>query len=57
MFTLEGFRNTAWFLTCYQFFVYAILSFIHLGFTGLGQRRLLIIIHIIFIIIIIIFYF
>jgi adenosine 3'-phospho 5'-phosphosulfate transporter B3 len=39
MFTLKGFDNTAWFLTCYQFFVYAILSFIHLGFAGLDQRR------------------
>lgn len=39
MFTLKGFDNTAWFLTCYQFFVYAILSFIHLGFSGLEQRR------------------
>ncbi|UJR14986.1 hypothetical protein I4U23_001964 [Adineta vaga] len=39
MFTLKGFDDTAWFLTCYQFFVYAILSFIHLGFAGLDQRR------------------
>ncbi|CAF0889261.1 unnamed protein product [Adineta steineri] len=39
MFTLKGFDNTAWFLTCYQFFVYSILSFIHLGFAGLDQRR------------------
>ncbi|CAF3226659.1 unnamed protein product [Rotaria socialis] len=39
MFTLDGFENTAWFLTCYQFLVYAFLSFIHLGITGLDQRR------------------
>ncbi|CAF1151736.1 unnamed protein product [Adineta ricciae] len=39
MFTLKGFDNTAWFLTCYQFFVYGILSFVHLGFAGLDQRR------------------
>jgi len=39
MFTLKGFDNTAWFLTCYQFFVYAILAFIHLGFAGLEQHR------------------
>ncbi|CAF1409503.1 unnamed protein product [Rotaria magnacalcarata] len=39
MFTLDGFENTAWFLTCYQFLVYAFLSFIHLGIAGLDQRR------------------
>jgi len=39
MFTLKGFDNTAWFLTCYQFFIYGILSFIHLGVAGLEQRR------------------
>ncbi|CAF3851403.1 unnamed protein product [Rotaria sp. Silwood1] len=39
MFTLDGFDNTAWFLTCYQFLVYATLSFIHLGISGLEQRR------------------
>jgi len=45
MFTLQGFENTAWFLTCYQFFVYAILAFVHLGFAGLDQRRFLIILY------------
>ncbi|CAF1545762.1 unnamed protein product, partial [Rotaria sordida] len=40
MFTLDGFDNTAWFLTCYQFLVYAVLSFIHLGISGLEQRRI-----------------
>jgi len=39
MFTLNGFDDTAWFLTCYQFFVYAILSFIHLNIAGFNQRR------------------
>ena len=39
MFTLEGFDNTAWFLTCYQFFIYGILAFVHLGIAGLEQRR------------------
>ena len=39
MFTLDGFDNTAWFLTCYQFFIYGILAFIHLGVAGLEQRR------------------
>ncbi|CAF2895882.1 unnamed protein product [Rotaria sp. Silwood2] len=39
MFTLDGFENTAWFLTCYQFLVYSVLSFVHLGITGLEQRR------------------
>ena len=38
MFTLKGFENTAWFLTCYQFFVYAILAFIHLSLTGWRQQ-------------------
>ncbi|CAF3734280.1 unnamed protein product [Rotaria sp. Silwood1] len=39
LFTLEDFRNTSWFLSCYQFFIYGILSFIQLGFSGLSQRR------------------
>lgn len=39
MFTLKGFDNTAWFLTCYQFFIYGILAFVHLGISGLEQRR------------------
>ncbi|CAF3767627.1 unnamed protein product [Rotaria sordida] len=39
LFTLKGFSNTAWFLTCYQFFIYGILSFMQLGFIGLSQRR------------------
>jgi hypothetical protein len=40
IFTLEGFRKTAWLLTCYQFFIYGFLAFIQLGFSGLSQRRL-----------------
>jgi hypothetical protein len=44
MFVLPGFDNTVWYLTCYQFFIYAILAFIHLGVAGLKQRRFLIII-------------
>jgi len=39
LFTLEGFNDTAWFLSCYQFMVYAILSFSQLGFAGLNQQR------------------
>ncbi|CAF1203695.1 unnamed protein product [Adineta ricciae] len=39
LFTLKGFGETAWFLTCYQFLVYSVLSFRHIGFVGLSQRR------------------
>ncbi|CAF1076076.1 unnamed protein product [Adineta ricciae] len=39
IFTLKGFSETAWFLTCYQFLVYSVLSFRHIGFVGLSQRR------------------
>ncbi|CAF1412235.1 unnamed protein product [Rotaria sordida] len=39
LFTLEGFKYTSWFLACYQFCIYSILSFIQIGFTGLSQRK------------------
>ncbi|CAF1160914.1 unnamed protein product, partial [Didymodactylos carnosus] len=39
LFTLNGFRGTAWFLTCYQFFVYSVLSVIQLGLSGVSNRR------------------
>ncbi|CAF3665376.1 unnamed protein product [Rotaria sp. Silwood1] len=39
LFTLEGFKNTSWFLSCYQFLIYGVLSFIQIGFAGLRQRR------------------
>ncbi|CAF1101179.1 unnamed protein product [Rotaria sordida] len=39
IFTLEDFKYTSWFLSCYQFFIYSILSFIQIGFTGLSQRK------------------
>jgi len=41
LFTLEGFKNTAWFLSCYQFFIYGFLSFTQMGFAGISQRRFL----------------
>ncbi|CAF2930154.1 unnamed protein product [Rotaria sp. Silwood2] len=31
LFTLEGFKNTSWFLSCYQFFIYGVLSFIQIA--------------------------
>ncbi|CAF0804147.1 unnamed protein product [Rotaria sordida] len=39
LFTLDGFKHTSWFLSCYQFFIYSVLSFIQIGFIGLNQRR------------------
>ena len=39
LFILPGFDKTAWFLTCYQFFVYGILAFAHMGLSGVRQRR------------------
>ncbi|CAF0735074.1 unnamed protein product [Adineta steineri] len=39
IFTLEGFNTTAWFLTCYQFLIYALLAFLQIGYAGLNQRR------------------
>ncbi|UJR31688.1 hypothetical protein I4U23_019169 [Adineta vaga] len=39
LFTLKGFSETAWFLTCYQFLIYSVLSFSQIGFVGLSQRR------------------
>ncbi|CAM4757918.1 unnamed protein product [Rotaria magnacalcarata] len=39
LFTLDGFKNTAWFLSCYQFFIYGILAFLQIGFSGLNQRK------------------
>lgn len=39
LFTLKGFNDTAWFLSCYQFFLYGIMAFAQLGWDGLNQRR------------------
>lgn len=39
LFTLDGFKNTSWFLSCYQFFVYGILAFVQIGWKGLEQRK------------------
>ncbi|CAM4859815.1 unnamed protein product [Rotaria socialis] len=39
LFTLDGFEHTSWFLSCYQFFIYGVLAFLQIGFSGLNQRR------------------
>ena len=39
LFTLDGFGDTAWFLSCYQFLIYGLLSFSQIGLAGFKQRR------------------